>query len=106
VLTITVMVHDPLYLTETFVRSSDFVLAPQVQTANFTVPAASQGNGPFFKCYAGEEVVRDDEHFVPHYLPWANPFLRELADKLGVPEATTLGGAETAYPEYRDRLKR
>jgi hypothetical protein len=106
VLTVTVMVHDPIYLTETLVRSSDFVLLPRIQTANVNVPAASQGNGPFFKCYAGEEVAREEEHFVPHYFPWANPFVKDHAAKLGIPEAATLGGAETAYPEYRDRLRR
>jgi hypothetical protein len=31
---------------------------------------------------------------------------REVADKLRVPPDAMLGGAETAYPEYRDRLRR
>jgi hypothetical protein len=107
VLTITTMVHDPLYLTESYVKSSDFALDVRpVPTANIDAPAAATGNGGAFQCFPAEEVVRDDEHFVPHYLPGANPFVGEYARKLNIPVAATLGGAETAYPEYQDKVGR
>jgi hypothetical protein len=107
VLTVTTMVHDPVYLTETYVKSSDFALDLRaVPTATATAPAASQGNGGVFQCYPAEEVIRDEDHFVPHYLPGRNPFVGEHAKKLGIPVEATLGGAETAYPEYQDRLRR
>lgn len=105
VLTVTWMVHDPLYLTETYTKSADFILAPRVSSARFDAPPAGQAGDVFFKCFPGEETVIDP-YSVPNYLPWANPFLRETADKLHVPPAATLGGAETAYPEYQDRLRR
>lgn len=107
-LTLTTMVHDPLYLTESYVKTTDFRLG-QPPVAVFGAPVIVQqggGLGPsFFKCYGTEEVARDEEHFVPHYLPWANPFVQEFADKWKLPPGAALGGAETALPEYRDRLK-
>jgi hypothetical protein len=106
VLTVTWMVHDPLYLTETFVKSSDFIARIGVPTAQFDAPPISASNGVFFKCLPGEEVIREDPYFVPNYLPWANPFLDEVADKLHIPAATALGGAETMYPEYQDKLRK
>jgi hypothetical protein len=105
VLTVTWMVHDPLYLTETFTKSADFIAAVRIPTAQYDVAPAGQAGAIFFKCFPGEEIVRDDPYFVPNYLPWANPFLHEVADKLHVPLEAVLGGAETAYPEYQDRLK-
>jgi hypothetical protein len=104
VLTITWMVHDPLYLTETYIKSADFIVAAKIPAAQFGVEPAGQAGGIFFKCVPGEEVLRADPHYVPNYLPWANPFLHETADKVHVPYETVLGGAETAYPEYQDRL--
>ena len=105
VLTVTWMVHDPLYLTETYTKSSDFILAPRVSSAQFDAPPTGQSGGVFFKCFAGEETVINP-YSVPNYLPWANPFVNEVADKLHVPAKTMLGGAETAYPEYQDRVRR
>jgi hypothetical protein len=107
VLTITWMVHDPLYLTETYTKSADFIFANRIPSAqpDATPPGEAAGN-VFFKCFPGEEVVRKDPYFVPNYLPWANPFVHDVADKLHVPPAATLGGAETAYPEYQDRLRK
>jgi hypothetical protein len=105
VLTVTGMVHDPLYLTETFTRSADFIAAVRIPTAQFGVQPAGAAGDIFFKCFPGEEVVREDPYFVPNYLPWANPFIHEIADKLHVPQEAVLGGAETAYPEYQDRLR-
>lgn len=106
VLTITWMVHDPLYLTETYTKSADFIAAPRVSAAQFGVAPATQAGDVFFKCFPGEEVIRKDPYSVPNYLPWANPFLHDVANKLRVPQDAVLGGAETAYPEYRDRLER
>jgi hypothetical protein len=106
VLTITWVVHDPIYLTEPYIKSADFITQP-VSTADFGVAPPDQGsNNFFFKCFSSEEIARPDRHYVPHYLPGQNPFIGEHAKVLGVPVDATLGGAETAYPEYRDRLPR
>jgi len=42
---------------------------------------------------------------VPHYLPGQNPQLDEMTALYGIPAEAELGGAETMYPEYRDKIK-
>lgn len=107
VLTITWMVYDPLYLTEPYVRSVDFIAAPRgVTAAAFDVPAPDRANGPFAQCLPREEIARPDLHYVPHYVEGTNPFVGEHAKKLGIPTEATLGGAETALPEYKERLRK
>jgi hypothetical protein len=107
VLTITWIVYDPLYLTEPYIKSSDFIAAPRgVTTAAFGVEPPDRGNNIFAQCLAREEIARPERHYVPHYLEGANPFVGEHARKLGIPVDATLGGAETALPEYRDKLGR
>ena len=107
VLTVTWLVYDPLYLTEPYIKSSDFIASPQgVSTADFGVEPADAGGNFFAQCFPPEEIARPDLHYVPHYLPGENPFIGEVADRLGVPVEATLGGAETASPEYRNRLAR
>lgn len=107
VLTVTWIVYDPLYLTEPYIKSADFVAAPRgVTTATFGLEGADRGNGFFAQCFPREEIARPDLHYVPHYLEGANPFVGEQARRLGVPVEATLGGAETALPEYREKLRR
>jgi hypothetical protein len=42
---------------------------------------------------------------VPHHLPGTNTFLQEFAKKYKLPYEATRGGAETAYPEYRQQIE-
>ena len=42
---------------------------------------------------------------VPHYLPGKNPFIDEMDKIYGIPEEASLGGAETMYPAFRDKIK-
>ncbi len=90
-LTLVSIVNDPVYLTEPFIRTTDWVLDLQQQIAP----------------YPCEEVVEVERAVgtVPHHLPGTNPFLNEFADKYGVPEQAARGGAETMYPEYMQKLK-
>jgi hypothetical protein len=107
VLTITWIVYDPIYLTEPYIKSADFIAAPQgATTATFGVAPEDRGNNFFAQCFPREEIARPDLHYVPHYLEGTNPFVGEHAKKLGVPVEATLGGADTALPEYRDTLKK
>ena len=103
ILTVTWIVYDPLYLTEPYIKSADFI-AQNVSTASFNVEPADTSSNFFAQCFAREEIARPDLKYVPHYLEGENPFVGEHADRLRVPVAATLGGAETAYPEYRRRL--
>jgi len=45
------------------------------------------------------------EGAVPFYLPGKNPLLTQMMDLFHVPEYASEGGAETMYPQFRDRLK-
>ncbi|MFM2124813.1 MAG: Beta-lactamase precursor, partial [Acidobacteriota bacterium] len=82
-LTLVSIVHDPVYLTEPFLRTTDFEMDPHQQIDPYP-------------CEAVEEVPRA-QGYVPHHLPGTNPFLTEFptAHKLtGGPER---GGAATMY---------
>jgi hypothetical protein len=112
VLTITVFVDDPVYFTEPYVKSSDYRLAATVPTAQFagTGNTAALANAvdidePYFRCYGTEQVIFSNEHPVPNWLPGQNPSVGEKANKIHVPLEATLGYAETAYPEYIEKIK-
>jgi hypothetical protein len=106
VLTIAWFVYDPLYLTESYVKSVDFIAAPRgATTATFGLEPPDRAN-LFAQCFPREEIARPDFHYVPHYLEGENPFVGEVAKTLKIPVEATLGGAETALPEYKDRLKK
>jgi hypothetical protein len=90
-LTVVTIVTDPVYLTEPFVRSTDYELDLHQHV-------------PPYPC----EVVREVERakgVVPSHMPGTNTFLKEFSDRYGVPYDATRGGAETMYPEYRKKLK-
>jgi len=89
-LTWMVVVNDPIYLTEPFVRTTDFNLNLQQNIAP----------------YPCEAVVEIDRPIgaVPHHLPGTNSFLTEFADKHKLPAQVVRGGSETMYPEYRTKI--
>lgn len=80
------IVEDPAYLTEPFIRSQNWVLAPY------------QVIGPYI-CDATAEVAMP-VHYVPHNLPGQNPYLNEYAENHGMSLEAALGGAETMYPDF------
>jgi hypothetical protein len=90
-LTVVVIVNDPAYLTEPFIRTSDFVADGRQQIAPYP-------------CDIAEEVIRPKGE-VPSHLPGTNTFLTEFGQRYQIPYAATRGGAETMYPEYRKKLK-
>jgi hypothetical protein len=90
-LTVAVLIYDPAYLTEPFIRTTDFVSAPQQQI------------GPY-PCEAVDEIDRPSG-VVPNHLPGTNPFLNEFPSEYGIPPEAARGGAETMYPEYRLKMK-
>ena len=85
---------DPVYLTEPLVKSQDFINVVQ-NGANWLYP-----------CEEVEEIAGRPRDAVPNYLPGKNPFLNEFASKYGIPLEAALGGAETMYPEYQQKLRR
>jgi hypothetical protein len=90
-LTVMTMVNDPVYLTEPFVRTTDYELNVNQQI-------------PPYPCGVVQEIDRAKGE-VPHYLPGTNPYLTEFATKHNIPVDATRGGAETMYPEFRAKLK-
>ena len=89
-LTVVTYVDDPVYLTEPFVRSTDYELDVHQQI-------------PPYPC----EVVREVERprgAVPNLLPGTNNMTKEFGERYGVPYEATRGGAATMYPEYRKKL--
>ena len=90
-LTLVSIVNDPVYLSEPFIRTTDWMLAPDQEIAP----------------YPCESVVEVDRPLgvVPHHLPGTNTFLNEFPDKYHLPAQAARGGAETMYPEYQLKLK-
>jgi hypothetical protein len=89
-LSLTIMVEDPVYLTETFVRSATFRWDPAL-----TVPAAR----PF---EVAEELPSLQKGRVPAY-PLGTKH-EEYAKINNLPFEASQGGAHTQYPEYSRRL--
>jgi hypothetical protein len=94
-LTITAIVDDPVYLTEPYVISRTWQLDPNQPMAPTPAP-----------CSPATEVPRlQGDGAVPHFLPGENPFINEMTQMYHIPVDAVMGGAETMYPEYREKLK-
>lgn len=89
-LTMMTIVTDPTYLTEPFIRTSDYF-----NDNTHEIPA--------YPCEAVTEIDRP-AGVIPHHLPGQNKFLTEFADKYKLPFEAARGGAETMYPEYRLKI--
>jgi len=90
-LTLVSIITDPPYLTEPFIRTTNWVLDARQQIAPYP-------------CAAVVEVDRP-KGTVPHHLPGENAFLGEFPKKLNLPDGAARGGAETMYPEYQQKMK-
>lgn len=84
-LTIISVVNDPVYLTEPFIRTSNYRIDPMLTISPYP-------------CDPAVEIMRERGH-VPHYLPGQNPFDGEYAERYGIELVDSLGGAQTMYPE-------
>jgi len=79
---------DPVYLTEPYIRSQEFVLMDRGNT-NW-----------LYNCEYAMEVPRD-KNLVPHYLPGKNPWSGEFEAKHAMPREGVRGGAESLLPEWK-----
>ena len=91
ILTVMTIINDPVYLTEPFVRTTDYELDLRQQV-------------PPYPCGVVQEVDRVKGE-IPHLLPGANPYMKEFAVRHSLPVEATRGGAETMYPDYLQKLK-
>ena len=83
---------DPVYLTEPYIRSQEFVLMERGNT-NW-----------LYNCEYVMEVPKDKNE-VPHYLPGQNPWIGEFSAKHAMPEGGVRGGAETLLPGWKPGAK-
>ena len=83
-------VEDPIYTTEPFIRTSNWVL----DMIDRIVP---------YYCVPDVEVPHP-KGYVAHHLPGTNRFLTEFASRWGIPVEAARGGAQTMYPEYQQKL--
>ena len=90
-LTVAVVIYDPVYLSEPFIRTTDFVFAPQ-------------GHMDPYPCEEVDEIDRP-QGLVPNHLPGTNPFLNEFPAAYGIPPEAARGGPETMYPEYIAKMR-
>ena len=84
------IISDPFYMTEPLIKTNGFRLTNQVAVQPYP-------------CESVVEVVRE-RGLVPNYLPGANPYLKEFANRFKLPYEATRGGAETALPEYARKI--
>lgn len=91
-LTDVIIVDDPAYLEEPFIRTSQWV-----HTSNVTVDER-------FIFEVVDEVAGHDQGYVPHYPLGTKQ--DGFAIKSGLPFEATQGGKETIYPEYELKLKK
>src|SRR5262245_28130821 len=85
------IISDPVYLSEPLVKTNGFRLA-------------LNGRVEPYPCEAVVEVPRD-KGVVPHHLPGTNKAAEEFAAKHHIPVEAALGGAETALPEFAQKMK-
>ena len=90
-MTLLLEMYDPAFLTEPYMLSRSYIVA--------TDPVDMAGP----PCIAGDEGV--ESGVVPHYLPGKNPLVDEMSNLYGIPREASLGGSETMYPEFRDKIK-
>jgi len=87
------VVNDPVYLAEPFSRT--YTLMRNIK----------EPDDWLYSCDDGEQILGRREDQVESY-PWGkHPFVREFADKNGIPLLASLGGPETMYAEILDKLK-
>ena len=91
ILTWVVITHDPVYLTEPLIRSSEYRLAPRQVL-------------PPYPCTVVAEVDRP-RGVVPHWLPGEDGGQADYGKYYKLPFEATRGGAEQMYPEYLPKLK-
>ena len=86
-----VIVNDPVYMTESFIRTNNWRLDLRQQIPPYLCDVVTE-----------IEIERGE---VPHYLPGQNPFLTEHAERWGLPMEGVLGGAETMFPSFMENLE-
>lgn len=91
-LTVLARIVDPVYLSQPFLITRTFL-------HYVSKPQRTVGD----PCIPSFEGVSETQ--VPFTVPGDTSLLHIVPDTYGIPTQAAMGGAETMYPEYRDRLK-
>jgi hypothetical protein len=91
ILTWVQITKDPVYLTEPFVRISEFRYNPRGFLETDQCVTVQEGD------YKRGEV--------PRFFPGENDTLKLYSEQFESPFEANMGGAETMYPEYREKLR-
>ena len=86
-----IIVEDPVYLSEPFVRTQDWRL---------NLNGEPNAWGACSPAQVADEIPNQKKGYVPHHLPGTNEHIREFTAKRRLPPEMARGGAETIYPEY------
>ena len=86
------IINDPVYLSEPFIRTTNWAADPRQEIAPYPCEAVVEVDRPLGT--------------VPHHLPGTNTFLTEFPARFGIPAEATRGGPETMYPEYKLKTRR
>jgi len=107
-LTLTSILHDPLYLQEPLVRTTDWKAAFRVNTQTVQAFGGTQDGGPggtFYKC-TGIDELDVPEGRVPHNLPSEEIEESETFSRLyDLSLRAAFGGPDSMYPEFMSRLR-
>lgn len=87
----TVIINDPAYLEEPFIRNRDYRYSATAQLGTYP-------------CESVTEMVTQPG-YVPHHLPGQNPDIHLYSENHGIPIEAAMGGAATMYPEYREVIE-
>ncbi len=90
-LTVVMVLQDPIYLTQPYIY---------VRSYNKSIRPVPTNWGP---CIVNDEGT--PEGVVPFYLPGKNPIIGQMMHFYHIPDYAADGGADTMYPQFRDRLK-
>ena len=86
----TMFMDDPVYLTEPYILTRSY---------NLSANPVAIGGPP---CIVGDEGVESGKFPLS---TWTNPFVDEMKKRYGISVEAAMGGAETMYPEYREKIK-
>ena len=92
-----IIVSDPVYLSEPFIRTQDW---------NLNLNGEPNAWGPCGPAQIADEIPNQKRGYVPHHLPGTNETLQDFPAKRGVPADAALGGAETMYPGVHAEIAR
>ena len=95
IMTLIVVLVDPVYLAEPLVKSHDFVRSTRELAAQTWL----------WVCEPVVEIATRTPGDVPSYMPGEHPFHEEFARRHGIPLVGVLGGPQTMYPEFQKVLQ-